>query len=351
MDRSLIGFTRRASGGNRPGDDGDDGLAILDPYLIDPESLVFDWADDPLPLAFVDLDSWKSARPSLRLPPFPVIGRGDPAHPAARLLDAVIEGPVPGRILVEQVTRYPNAAAAAVQLLRSIEGLPVERALTLESLCYGMLQGSGEHREWLEAGPFASSRPPGRIVTTRDGPVLRVVIDRPQFNAIDRGLRDGLYEAFSIAALDPDIKRVELRSAARVFSIGADLAEFGTTRDRATAHRIRSLTLPAHPLSQRAEIVDVYIQGACIGAGLEMAAFAGRITASPHAWFQLPELAMGLIPGAGGCFSVSRRIGRQRAALMILSGRRINAAIALRWGLIDAIEDQSPIDPGGADGD
>ncbi|PPJ40331.1 enoyl-CoA hydratase/isomerase family protein, partial [Pseudoxanthomonas sp. KAs_5_3] len=50
----------------------------------------------------------------------------------------------------------------------------------------------------------------------------------------------------------------------------------------------------------------------------------------------------------GGCVSVPRRIGRQRAALMILSGRRINAATALRWGLIDAIEDQPAADEGGA---
>jgi hypothetical protein len=338
-------------------------LAIIDPYLIDPQRLAFDWAGDPPSLAFVDLDAWKSEPLSLRLPPFPVIGRGDPAHPAAPLLDAVVEGPVPGRTLVEQVTQHPKAAAAAVQLLRSIEGLPVDRALMMESLCYGMLQGSAEHIAWLKGNAehvtwlsqrfpnISEPKPTGRIVTTRDGPVLRVVIDRPSGNAIDRELRDGLYEAFSIAALDPEIERVELRSVGRTFSIGADLAEFGTTRDPAVAHQIRSLTLPAHLFSRRPEIVHAHIQGACIGAGLEMVAFAGRITASPRAWFQLPELAMGVIPGAGGCVSVSRRIGRQRAALMILSGRRINAAIALRWGLIDAIEDLPPIDPGGADGD
>jgi enoyl-CoA hydratase/carnithine racemase len=80
---------------------------------------------------------------------------------------------------------------------------------------------------------------------------------------------------------------------------------------------------------------------------LEIAAFAGRLTAMPDAWFQLPELAMGLIPGAGGCVSVPRRIGRQRAALMILSGKRINATTALRWGLIDAIEDTPPSRQGG----
>jgi enoyl-CoA hydratase/carnithine racemase len=95
-------------------------------------------------------------------------------------------------------------------------------------------------------------------------------------------------------------------------------------------------------MADRAEIFHVHVQGACVGAGLEMAAFAARLIATPEAWFQLPELAMGLIPGAGGCVSVPRRIGRQRAALMFLSGRRINAATALRWGLIDAIEHAPP---------
>jgi enoyl-CoA hydratase len=57
---------------------------------------------------------------------------------------------------------------------------------------------------------------------------------------------------------------------------------------------------------------------------------------------------MGLLPGAGGCVSVPRRIGRQRATLMMLSGRRINAATALSWGLIDAIEEQPPVDKCGA---
>lgn len=79
-----------------------------------------------------------------------------------------------------------------------------------------------------------------------------------------------------------------------------------------------------------------------------MVAFAGRVTASPNAWFQLPELAMGVIPGAGGCVSIPRRIGRQRTALMLLSGKRIDSRTALRWGLIDAIVDKPPVDPSGA---
>lgn len=126
--------------------------------------------------------------------------------------------------------------------------------------------------------------------------------------------------------------------------MGGDLAEFGTTRDPATAHLIRSRTLPALTIAPRASILDVHVQGACVGAGLEIAAFAARLTATRQAWFQLPELSMGLVPGAGGCVSVPKRIGRQRAGLMILSGRRINAERALEWGLIDAIEDRASED-------
>jgi enoyl-CoA hydratase/carnithine racemase len=69
-----------------------------------------------------------------------------------------------------------------------------------------------------------------------------------------------------------------------------------------------------------------------------MAAFAKRVIAAENAFFQLPELEMGVIPGAGGCVSIPRRIGRQRAAFMAISGRRINARTALAWGLVDAID-------------
>jgi enoyl-CoA hydratase/carnithine racemase len=85
--------------------------------------------------------------------------------------------------------------------------------------------------------------------------------------------------------------------------------------------------------------LEAWVQGGCIGSGLELAALAQRIVARPTAWFQLPELAMGVLPGAGGCVSLTRRIGRQRTALMILSGKRVSARTALEWGLIDAIVD------------
>ena len=97
--------------------------------------------------------------------------------------------------------------------------------------------------------------------------------------------------------------------------------------------------MPAQYLAPRRDIVRVRVHGACIGAGIELPAFAGRISAHPDTLFQLPELAMGLLPGAGGCVSIPRRIGRHRTAYMVFLGERFNAQQALSWGLIDAIED------------
>lgn len=242
--------------------------------------------------------------------------------------------------LTRQILRAPKAASAAVQLLRSLDGLVSGQALPLESQCYAMLQGSAEHAAWLGTRRRVVSRAPGRLIVERCGDVLNLTLDRPEArNAIDRPLRDALFEAFSLGALDLELRSIRLRAVGEAFSIGGDLNEFGITRDPVTAHLIRCDSLPAVALAGRGAILDVHVQGPCVGAGLEMAAFAGRITARSNAWFQLPELALGLIPGAGGCVSVPQRIGRQRAALMILSGRRINAQIALRWGLIDTIDD------------
>jgi len=67
-----------------------------------------------------------------------------------------------------------------------------------------------------------------------------------------------------------------------------------------------------------------------------MAAFCGRVLCQPDAVFGLPELSLGLIPGAGGTVSVTRRIGRWRTAYLVLSGQTTDADIALAWGLVDA---------------
>ena len=87
-----------------------------------------------------------------------------------------------------------------------------------------------------------------------------------------------------------------------------------------------------HELRDR---LEARAHGACIGAGAEFAAFCGAVAAADDAYFQLPELEMGLVPGAGGTVSVSRRIGRWRTAYLALTGTRIDVARALAWKLVD----------------
>lgn len=299
------------------------------------------WAGAELwdkPIAFVDLRT--TDRPDqLVLPPCPVVGIGVGTETAADLVDIVVDPASELDGILRQVLAAPHSAAAIVQLLRILPSLSPEAGLTAESFAYAMLQRSAEHLDW-QARNTAEAHSAGAVRVSREGGVLEIVLDRPlASNAIDRPMRDELYEAFALGGIDPTIETVVLRAEGKAFSLGADLSEFGTSQDPATAHAIRTMTLPARTALRCADKLSVHVQGACVGAGLELAAFAARVTATSNAWFQLPELAMGILPGAGGCVSLTRRIGRQRAGLMILSGKRLSARRAMDWGLVDAIVD------------
>lgn len=293
----------------------------------------------PEPLAFIDLDAAPRHFELASLPPWPVVGMGDRSHPITPKLDTVVDTRLGAEVIASRVAASPLAAATLVQLLRALPSLSAEDGLTAESLAYATLQGSAEHRDWIANRSWRSAAP-GQLHLSREGDEVVAVIDRPEAgNAIDRPMRDALHEAFALVNMDPTIARITLRAQGKAFSLGADLAEFGTTTDPATAHMIRCCTLPAREAVRCGDRFAVEIDGACIGAGLELAAFAGRVTATRRSWFQLPELAMGILPGAGGCVSLTRRIGRQLTALMVLSGRRIGAREALDWGLVDALVD------------
>ncbi|MBV1918748.1 MAG: enoyl-CoA hydratase/isomerase family protein [Sphingomonadaceae bacterium] len=310
--------------------------------MLESERLWLGGADWDKAVAFVDLDAAAQVPDQFVLPSCPVIGIGSIDAPLAGVLDAVIEAPVTPDMILQQVLAKPRAAAAIAQLLRLLPSLAPEQGLTAESFAYAMLQGSEEHRLWSMSAAETPKpkREPGHVRISRNEAEMAIVMERAEAaNAIDRAMRDALYEGFALASLDPTIRRVRLSAEGKAFSLGAELGEFGTTGDPATAHAIRGATLPARMALRCSDKLEVHIQGACVGAGLEIAAFAKRITADRSAWFQLPELSMGILPGAGGCVSLTRRIGRQRAALMILSGRRLSARQALSWGLIDAIVD------------
>ncbi|MGH8445407.1 MAG: enoyl-CoA hydratase/isomerase family protein [Solimonas sp.] len=285
----------------------------------------------------------------LRELPAPVIGYGR-AHDntLVDLCDVRVPTLDEAAPLLDNIRRCPIAAMTLVQLLRFIEALPLADALVAESLAYATLQNGAEFRAWREATPPAAPAPQEdgpAVVMTRDDDVLSLWLNRPaNHNAMTVEMRDALGEALQLAASDPSIARVRIRGRGKCFSTGGDLREFGTAPDPATAHLVRSLALPGRWLAAVAGRSEACVHGACVGSGIEFPAFAGRLVATRDAWFQLPELKFGLIPGAGGCVSITRRIGRQHTAWLVLSGRRIDAVQAQNWGLVDAVVDAPPDD-------
>ncbi|MBV8463456.1 MAG: enoyl-CoA hydratase/isomerase family protein, partial [Acidimicrobiales bacterium] len=242
--------------------------------------------------------------------------------------------------LRERVSRSPLAAVTLVQVLRAGAERGFDDALVIESLAYSMLQAGPEFERWLAARPAPRPRPAeARVLSAeRRGDELDVVLDRPQVrNAMNAALRDALCEVLEVAVVDDGIDRVRLSGRGPDFCSGGDLDEFGTSPDPATAHRIRTSRAPASLVAAMAGRVEVELHGACVGAGIEIAAAAGRVIAAPDTRLRLPELGMGLIPGAGGTASLPRRIGRHRTAWLALSGVWLGAGTAIDWGLVDEV--------------
>jgi enoyl-CoA hydratase/carnithine racemase len=239
----------------------------------------------------------------------------------------------------------PAAAVVLAGLLRWTGRLPVPAALDAESLACSTLLAGPEFRRWLQArGPHPLPPPAAAdpVRVERTGDRLRITLDRPQRrNAYGRELRAALVDALDAAALDPDVAVVRLDGAGTVFCGGSDLDEFGTTPDPVPAHFVRTrggAALALHRLATRLRgRLEARLHGACVGPGVELPAFAGRVVADPETTFRLPEIGMGLIPGVGGTVGIPRRIGRWRTLHLALSGRVLDAPTALAWGLVDEI--------------
>jgi hypothetical protein len=239
----------------------------------------------------------------------------------------------------DAVTRIGLPAVVLAQVLRITRELARTDALLVESFAYSTLLGGQSFRNWLRArGARKQSLSGSRVRCEREADVLAIFMANPsRRNALDARMRDELVEALAAASDDPTAPTVQLRADGPDFCAGGDLAEFGVAGDLAQAHAIRSLRSPAMLLGAIASRATAYVHGACVGAGIEIPAAAGRVVAAADAQFWLPELAMGLIPGAGGTVTITRRIGRQRLLHWALGGQRINAVTARDWGLIDEV--------------
>jgi enoyl-CoA hydratase/carnithine racemase len=268
-----------------------------------------------------------------------ILAEADSAGPDARLV--VPPGGLPAAVerISAVLCEHPVAGATLTLLLRSSAGLPVPAGLIAESAAYSALQGGAEFTAW-RAGHAARAPEPatGRVTVTRRAGDMHIRLARPaRRNAMDWRMRDALAEALAEAIAEPHA-RVVLSGEGPDFCAGGDLDEFGTRPDPAKAHLIRLTRSPAQLLSRVGERTTARLHGACLGAGIELPAFAARVTAAPDTRIGLPEVGLGLVPGAGGTVSMPRRIGRWRTAFLGLTGQVIDAELALAWGLVDAID-------------
>lgn len=246
--------------------------------------------------------------------------------------------------LAERCERWPQSAAVCDDVLRAVDpGSSTFGGVVTESLAYSTLQSGPEFARWLaERGPATVPLLPDPVTVHRDGDTLYVNFNRPQrHNAFSTDARAALLEALDVALLDDSVDEVVLGGNGPSFCSGGDLAEFGTFADPASAHLARTRHSPALALAALTERLGdrcrAEVHGQVLGSGLEMAAFCGHVTCAPNANLGLPELMLGLIPGAGGTVSITRRIGRWRTAYLVLSGEFIDPSTALAWGLVDAI--------------
>ncbi|MFW0786312.1 enoyl-CoA hydratase/isomerase family protein [Gordonia sp. CPCC 206044] len=241
------------------------------------------------------------------------------------------------------VAACPQSSLVAAQVVRVAEPLDVPSAIDVESLAYSTLQGGAEFQHWL-ADRRALGRPlpppPAAepVLSRRDGDTLTVTLNRPERrNAYGTALRDGLVEALRLPMLDDTVARIVLDGAGTSFCAGGDLDEFGHAPDTTTAHLIRTRGGAGRLVAALSGRMEVHLHGHCVGAGIEIPAFAGRVVAAPDTALRLPEVSMGLIPGAGGTVSVPRRIGRWRALHLFVTGTTLDAQQALAWGLVDEV--------------
>jgi enoyl-CoA hydratase/carnithine racemase len=180
------------------------------------------------------------------------------------------------------------------------------------------------------------------VLFEQEDGIARVTLNRPdRLNAYSVQMRDDLFQVFSALRDDPDVRVVVLRGAGRAYCAGADLSEFGTAPSPTAARRIRfARDVWAALLGIKAPLICA-MHGFAFGSGLEMALLCDIRIASQETVFALPEVALGLVPAAGGTQTLPRAVGLAAALDLMLTGRRIDATEALRVGLISQV---TPID-------
>src|SRR5665213_1352993 len=166
---------------------------------------------------------------------------------------------------------------------------------------------------------------------SKDGDIAIVTLNSPPVNALSAPVRDGIAEGVKAAIADASVKAIVLICEGKTFIAGADISEFGKPPKGASLFEVENI------IEGSPKPVIAAIHGTALGGGLEVALCAHYRVAVPSAKCGLPEVALGLLPGAGGTQRLPRIVGVTKALEMVATGQHVPAKQCLDMGLVDEI--------------
>ena len=175
---------------------------------------------------------------------------------------------------------------------------------------------------------------------TREGDVAVITINSPPVNALSADVRNGIRDGVQQAGADNAVKAIVVICAGRTFIAGADISDFGKPAKGATLPELQA-ALEGGPTP-----VIAAMHGTALGGGFELALMCHYRVAVPSAKFGLPEIKLGLIPGAGGTQRLPRLSGVEAALEAILSGTPFDAKQALEWSVVDTLAEEGKLRQG-----
>jgi 3-hydroxyacyl-CoA dehydrogenase len=177
------------------------------------------------------------------------------------------------------------------------------------------------------------------VTSTRDGEVLILTVDNPPVNALSWHVRNGIGDEIGKAVADDSVKAIVLICAGRTFIAGADISEMGNPN---IPNGLSFLEV-FDTFEYAAKPIVAAIHGSALGGGLELALVCHYRIAVPSAQLGLPEVKLGLVPGAGGTQRLPRIVGIEQAAIMVSLGEPISAVEGHARGLIDRLAGEASL--------
>ncbi len=169
---------------------------------------------------------------------------------------------------------------------------------------------------------------------TRDGEVAVLTLNSPPVNALSAAVRAGILGGVEQAVADPAVKALVLMCAGRTFIAGADITEFGKPPKSPSLLEVETA------IEAASKPIIAAIHGTALGGGFETALACHYRVAVPSAKCGLPEVKLGIVPGAGGTQRLPRLVGPEKALEMVTSGEPVDAPTARELGIIDAVVEE-----------